>query len=87
MHELTLTGTSQRLFPGLNKEKFRIFIETLSGFSGQVLNYADIGRLIGVSQTTIREYFKIAHGTFVWRQIHYSCYQNPLLMYYAFHDL
>ena len=59
-----------RLFPGLNKEKFRIFIETLSGFSGQVLNYADIGRLIGVSQTTIREYFKIAHGTFVWRQIH-----------------
>ena len=58
-----------RLFPGLNQERFRIFLQMLGGSSGQVINYANIARAIGVSQPTARDYFEIAHGTFIWRRI------------------
>ena len=58
-----------RLFPVLNKERYRFFIEMLSGLSGSIINYSEVARALGVSQTTVREYFRIAHGTFVWRSI------------------
>ena len=58
-----------RLFPGLNQAKFRLFIQMLGGLSGQVINYAHVGRALGVSQPTARDYFEIAHGTFVWRRL------------------
>jgi hypothetical protein len=58
-----------RLFPGLNQERFRMFIQLLSGFSGTILNYADVARVLSVSQPTARDYFSIAHGTFLWRMI------------------
>lgn len=58
-----------KLFPALNKQRFRQFIELLGGLSGQVINYSNIARTLNVSQPTIKEYFKIAHGTFIWRQI------------------
>ena len=41
----------------------------LGGLSGRVLNYADVARALDVSQPTARDYFEIAHGTFVWRTI------------------
>lgn len=37
--------------------------------SGSIINYSQVARTLGVSQPTVREYFKIAHGTFVWRHI------------------
>ena len=58
-----------RLFPGLNQAKFRLFVQMLGGLSGQVINYAQVGRALGVSQPTARDYFEIAHGTFVWRRL------------------
>ena len=58
-----------RLFPGLNQERFRLFMQMLGGSSGQIINYANIARAIGVSQPTARDYFEIAHGTFIWRRI------------------
>lgn len=58
-----------RLFPGLNRERFRLFLQMLGGSSGQIINYANIARGIGVSQPTARDYFEIAHGTFIWRKI------------------
>jgi predicted AAA+ superfamily ATPase len=57
------------LFPGLNREKFRLFIQLLAGLSGQVLNYSEAARALGVSQPTVRDYFEIAHGTFLWRKL------------------
>lgn len=59
----------RRLFPGLDDVRFRRFIEMLGGLSGRVLNYAEVARALGVSQPTVRDYFDIAHGTFVWRRI------------------
>jgi len=58
-----------QLFPGLNQEKFRLFIQVLAGLSGQVMNYSETARALGVSQPTVRDYFEIAHGTFLWRKL------------------
>ena len=59
----------KQLFPGLNDIRFRRFLELLGGLSGRVLNYAEVARALDVSQPTARDYFEIAHGTFVWRAV------------------
>ena len=59
-----------RLFPSLNRPRFHQFTEMLAGLSGSVINYSEIARSLGVSQPTIRDYFTIAHGTFIWRHIY-----------------
>ena len=59
----------KRLFPGLNDLRFRRFLELLGGLSGRILNYSEIARALGISQPTARDYFDIAHGTFLWRSI------------------
>lgn len=59
----------KRLFPGLDEVRFRRFLELLGGLSGRVLNYAETARALQVSQPTARDYFEIAHGTFVWRRV------------------
>jgi predicted AAA+ superfamily ATPase len=59
----------KRLFPGLDDVRFRRFLEMLGGLSGRVLNYAEVARALAVSQPTARDYFEIAHGTFLWRAI------------------
>lgn len=58
-----------RLFPGLNQDRFRVFVRLLAGVSGAIINYADIARALGVSQPTARDYFEIAHGSFIWRNL------------------
>ena len=58
-----------KLFPGLDTPKFRLFLQTLASLNGRVINYSEVARSIGVSQPTARDYFQIAHGTFVWRQL------------------
>lgn len=57
------------LFPGLNREKFRQFVQAMAGISGRILNYSDLARTLGVSQPTARDYVEIAHHTFVWRTL------------------
>ena len=58
-----------RLFPGLNKVRYRRFIELLAGCSGSIINYSSVAKILEVSQPTVRDYFEIAHGTFIWRTI------------------
>ncbi|MBU0679386.1 MAG: ATP-binding protein [Verrucomicrobia bacterium] len=58
-----------RLFPALDHNRFRLFIRMLGGLSGQVINIAEVARALGVAQPTARDYFEIAHGTFVWRRL------------------
>lgn len=58
-----------RLFPGLNQEKFRIFARMLGGLTGQTVNQAEVARALGVSSPTVRDYFEIAQGTFLWRSL------------------
>jgi predicted AAA+ superfamily ATPase len=58
-----------QLFPALNRQKYQLFLQMLSNLSGTIINYSKIARELGVSQPTAREYFHIAHGTFIWRHI------------------
>lgn len=58
-----------RLFPGLNQEKFRVFARMLGGLSGQTVNQAEVARALGVTPPTVRDYFEIAEGTFLWRSL------------------
>ncbi len=58
-----------RLFPGINRQKYRLFLQMLANLSGTIINYSDIARVLGVSQPTVRDYMQIAHGTFIWRNI------------------
>lgn len=57
------------LFPGLDRQKYQLFLHMLANLSGQIINYADVARALGVSQPTAKSYFHIAHGTFIWRHI------------------
>lgn len=58
-----------RLFPGLDREKFRLFANMLAHLSGGIVNYSEVARALGVSQPTARDYFRIADGTFLWRHL------------------
>ena len=58
-----------QLFPSLNRQRFRLFVQMLAGLSGNILNYSQVARTLGVSQPTVKEYFEIAHGTYLWRQL------------------
>ncbi|EXI65068.1 MAG: hypothetical protein AW08_03521 [Candidatus Accumulibacter adjunctus] len=57
------------LFPGLNRDRFRQFIQLLSNLSGAILNNAEIARALGVSEPTVRDWLTIAHGTYLWRHL------------------
>ncbi len=56
-----------RLFPAINGIRFRRFIELLANSSGDILNYAAMAGVLDVSQPTIKDYVRIATGTFLWR--------------------
>ena len=58
-----------RLFPNLSRDKYGLFLHMLAQLSGTLINYSDVARALGVSSPTVRDYFKIAHGTFIWRHI------------------
>ena len=57
------------LFPKLNRDKYRLFLQSLSQLSGTIINYSNLARSLGISAPTAREYLEIAHGTFVWRSL------------------
>jgi len=58
-----------RLFPGLDQVRFQQFLQMLGSLSGTIVNISEVGRALGVSQPTARDYFEIAHGTFIWRRV------------------
>jgi hypothetical protein len=58
-----------RLFPGIARQKYKLFLQMLCHLSGTVINYSDVARALGISPPTARDYFEIAHGTFIWRKI------------------
>jgi predicted AAA+ superfamily ATPase len=45
----------------------RRFWEMLSHFHANIVNFADIGRSFGISDTTVRHYIEILQGTFMVR--------------------
>jgi len=57
----------RNLFPGLQLPTYQRFLQMLASSSGQILNAAEFARSLDVSQPTVKSYFRIADGTFVWR--------------------
>ena len=57
------------LFPRLNRVNYQRFIYMLGRLSGTILNRSELGRTLEISEATVRDYIKIAHGTFVWREL------------------
>jgi hypothetical protein len=58
-----------QLFPRLNQMTYHRFIYMLGKLSGTILNKSEIARALETSETTVREYIKIANGTFIWRNL------------------
>lgn len=58
-----------KLFPRLNKSAFQRFLGVLASLSGSTINKANLARALEVSEPTINEYFHIASGTYLWRNI------------------
>lgn len=59
----------QRLFPRINTHNFRLFIQSLSYHSGNIINQSSIARALEVSSVTAKEYLEILHNTFIWRNL------------------
>jgi len=59
----------QALFPMLNLDAFKRFFKMVSFANGEIINYANFARSLDVSQPTIKKYFEILEGTFIWRSI------------------
>ena len=57
------------LFPGLRVAAYERFIEMLAQSSGQLINYSNFARSLDVSQPTVKSYFDIAEGSFLWRRL------------------
>ena len=59
----------RKLFPRLDALRYRRFTGMLSSLSGTIVNKAQLGRSVDVSEVTIRDYLEIADKTFFWRMI------------------
>ena len=55
--------------PRLDAVRYRRFVGMLSSLSGTIINRAQLGRSVDVSEVTIRDYLDIADTTFFWRMI------------------
>lgn len=66
-----------RLFPRLDKVNYRRFINMLGKISGKNITQSDLARSLSVSEPTVKNYFDIAEGTYLWRQL--QSYENNVL--------
>ncbi|MBI3773303.1 MAG: DUF4143 domain-containing protein [Gammaproteobacteria bacterium] len=56
-----------KLFPKLNRQTYRRFLTMLCKLSGTIINKSQMGRAVEASESSIRDYFEIANGTYIWR--------------------
>ncbi len=68
-HKTYISTDIRRLYPRLDEVKYRRFISMLASLSGTIVNKAQLGRSIDVSEMSIRDYLDIAHNTYIWRNI------------------
>ncbi len=67
--QIYISRDISRLFPKLDRVRYRRFISMLSELSGTIINKAQVGRSLDISEVTVRDYLEIAHKTFIWRMI------------------
>ncbi len=57
------------LFPQLNLDSYKRFVQMLAFSSGEIINASNFARSLDVSQPTIKHYLDIVEGTFLWRKL------------------
>ena len=57
------------LFPKLNLQNYRRFINTLSHVSGTQINKNLIASNLEISNKSVKDYLDILHSTFIWRNL------------------
>ncbi len=57
------------LFPTLQLNTYKRFIQMLAYASGEIINASNFARSLDVSQPTVKHYLSIMEGTFLWRTI------------------
>jgi hypothetical protein len=58
-----------QLFPRIDSHTYRLFIQSLSFHSGNIINRSEIGRALEISSVTAKQYLEILHNTFIWRNL------------------
>jgi predicted AAA+ superfamily ATPase len=64
----------RRLFPTLNIDNYKRFVQMLAFSSGDMINAARFANALGTSQPTITKYLAIIEQTFLWRKL--PAYEN-----------
>ena len=59
----------RRLYPRMDIVRFKRFITMLSELSGTIINRAQAGRALDLSEVSVKDYLDIANQSFIWRQI------------------
>ncbi len=59
----------RKLYPRLDIHRFQRFIAMLSELSGTLINKAQVGRALDLSEVSIKDYLDIVDKTFIWRQV------------------
>ena len=59
----------RRLYPRLDALRFQRFISIMAEMSGTLINRAQIGRALDLSEKSVKDYLHIADQTYIWRQI------------------
>ena len=59
----------QKLYPRLDSLRFQRFIALLSELSGTIINRAQVGRNLDLSEVSVKNYLDIVEKTFLWRQL------------------
>ena len=59
----------RKFFPRLDIRRFQRFIAMLMELSGTIINRAEVGRALDISEVSVKHYLDIAEHTFIWRQI------------------
>lgn len=59
----------RKLFPNLQFETYRRFVQMIGGASGEQLVLARFAEALGVSEPTVRNYLTIMEGTFLYRTL------------------
>ena len=59
----------RKLYPRLDMYRFQKFISIISDLSGALINRAQMGRALDLSEGSVKDYLSIADKTFIWRQI------------------
>ena len=59
----------KKLYPRLDSLRFQRFISMLSELSGTIINRAQAGRSLDLSEVSVKDYLEIADKTYIWRQV------------------